>query len=610
MSAWGKQLFAFLAGLSIAIAVVMPVLAPAQAEAKGKGCPTLKFEPDSLNFGKVPVGLKDDKVTYVTNTSKTVSADIVLIGVADTPPFSIEKGQSQTTCEGGEFAPSAVCVVFVGCTPPSVGKFKDKLKFTFGVEGCKPQSIPLLCQGVAPKATATPTPTPTLTPTPSPTPTTTPTGTATPTATATRTATATATRTATVTPTPTLTATPTATSTAATPTATATPGVALWVTSGGGGPGVVDQVTAYPLPIGGNPDIAPAVTIVGQFNSQCTSAGTPYACCSGKGSGTCVDNTGLAIPGGIALDSSGNIYVANQSFAASSVSVFAPGSSGNAAPIRTISGANTELDGPYGLALDSAGANIYTANVANIATSCASNGAVLVFPAGGNDNISPGSEIRCTGTPPGDMTALFRPSGVALDSGGNIYVVSPGGPYINSYPAGSNGDIAPTSMIACITVPEGGTCTTDLTQIGAPYGIALDSSGNMYVTNDGGPPGSGGVSVAIYGAGSGGNTAPLETIAGQFDSACTGSGAPYPCCSGSGTGTCVDSTGLSHPQGIALDSSGNIYVANTGNFTVTVYPPFTGSTFVGTVNQAPIATINTGFVGNSPNDVAIGPFTP
>ena len=51
-------------------------------------------------------------------------------------------------------------------------------------------------------------------------------------------------------------------------------------------------------------------------------------------------------------------------------------------------------------------------------------------------------------------------------------------------------------------------------------------------------------------------------------------------------------------------------MANLGGFTITVYPPFTGSAFVGTVNQAPIATINTGFVGNSPSGVAIGPFTP
>ncbi len=34
-------------------------------------------------------------------------------------------------------------------------------------------------------------------------------------------------------------------------------------------------------------------------------------------------------------------------------------------------------------------------------------------------------------------------------------------------------------------------------------------------------------------------------------------------------------TGLNNPQGIALDSSGNIYVADQGSASVTVYPPLT-----------------------------------
>jgi streptogramin lyase len=32
-------------------------------------------------------------------------------------------------------------------------------------------------------------------------------------------------------------------------------------------------------------------------------------------------------------------------------------------------------------------------------------------------------------------------------------------------------------------------------------------------------------------------------------------------------------TGISEPQGLAVDASGNLYVANTGNATVTIYPP-------------------------------------
>src|SRR5208337_4251472 len=51
--------------------------------------------------------------------------------------------------------------------------------------------------------------------------------------------------------------------------------------------------------------------------------------------------TGLKFPEGIALDSSGNIYVTDNSTA--SVFVYPAGSNANAAPIATISGSNTGL---------------------------------------------------------------------------------------------------------------------------------------------------------------------------------------------------------------------------------------------------------------------------
>lgn len=55
------------------------------------------------------------------------------------------------------------------------------------------------------------------------------------------------------------------------------------------------------------------------------------------------------------------------------------------------------------------------------------------------------------------------------------------------------------------------------------------------------------------------------------------------------------SSGISSPQGIAVDSSGNLYVANSGNSTVTVYPP--GQT-------TPSVTYSNGV--SSPYGVAVG----
>jgi DNA-binding beta-propeller fold protein YncE len=59
--------------------------------------------------------------------------------------------------------------------------------------------------------------------------------------------------------------------------------------------------------------------------------------------------TGLSIPDQITFDSSGKIYVTNQT--TNSVTVYAAHASGNVAPIRTIVGSNTLLGNPAGISL-------------------------------------------------------------------------------------------------------------------------------------------------------------------------------------------------------------------------------------------------------------------
>ncbi|MGH7814006.1 MAG: NHL repeat-containing protein, partial [Candidatus Binataceae bacterium] len=242
--------------------------------------------------------------------------------------------------------------------------------------------------------------------------------------------------------------------------------------------------------------------------------------------------TGLSMPNGIALDSGGNIYVANVTGGAStngSVTSYLYAGTGYALPLTDLTGAATGLGAPQGVAIDSTG-NVYVANN--------SLNSVTIYPPGADANASPSATIS------GAATGLSQPYGIALDSSGNIYVANHiGGPAGNGsvtvYATGATANASPT---VTISAPASG---TDNTGLDLPDGIALDSSGNIYVVNNAGGPSNLG-SVTIYPAGSSGNAAPNASIAGNL-------------------------TGLDEAGGIAVDSSGNIYISNEANDSVTVY---------------------------------------
>jgi hypothetical protein len=114
------------------------------------------------------------------------------------------------------------------------------------------------------------------------------------------------------------------------------------VTNDGAGAGYSQSITIYPADSIG--DVAPIAVISGS-------------------------NTDLQLPQGIAVDTDGNIYVANdgnledvaedasryddrpRADPADSITVYAPGSNGNVAPIARINGPLTGLGHPRGIAV-------------------------------------------------------------------------------------------------------------------------------------------------------------------------------------------------------------------------------------------------------------------
>ena len=325
-------------------------------------------------------------------------------------------------------------------------------------------------------------------------------------------------------------------------------------------------------------------------------------------------------PAGVAVDSDGNLYVANaqgnpfsakKNIEKGSVTVYRAGSNGNVAPIATISGSRTGLSYPLAIALDSSGkifvTNTYTGNTRGSPP----NSSITVYAAGSNGNAPPIAVIA------GENTGLDYPQGIALDSSGNLYVegfVSGVGSSVNVYPAGSSGNVSPAASIVGAD-----------TELDLPIGVALDSGGNIYVSNGFGGPTQRG-SVTVYRAGSSGDAIPINVITSNYtginfarsiavDSSANiyvandfvfgGSIDIYPAGSyaaGPPVATIAgDNTELSGPFGVALDSSGDIFVLNGGDNAITEYP-------AGSVGDAiPNATLNIDQDGKTfPTGMAVG----
>lgn len=219
----------------------------------------------------------------------------------------------------------------------------------------------------------------------------------------------------------------------------------------------------------------------------------------------------------------------------------------NEAPFARIFGNNTALAEPFGIALDVCG-NIYVANVPQFRGTPGNN--ILVFAANpsGSLNEAPVATIPVGGQVSG---------GIAVDSSGKIYVgiTSNTGAIDVFAPVPAAGGTLNEAPLATIT----GSNTGFSQSVGV---IALDASSRIYTASAGG--------IGIFAANPSGtlNEAPVAMIAGN-------------------------NTGLESPISISFDPSGNIYVANNLNNSVTVYAANPN----GSVNEAPLGTIagsNTG----------------
>ena len=184
----------------------------------------------------------------------------------------------------------------------------------------------------------------------------------------------------------------------------------------------------------------------------------------------------------IAVDATGAVYALN----GNNISVFAPGATGNAAPIRIIAGSLTQLNDASGIAVDSA-QNIYVANT--------NSGNVLVFSSTETGNVAPSRILA------GTATGITTPVGLAVDSAGDIYIASFNQPSNSSlvleFTPGATGNAAPTRTLTAVASDT-------------LAGMAVDALDNLYVFTQ--APTSNQLAIDVFSPGATGSAAPSATI--------------------------------------------------------------------------------------------------
>jgi sugar lactone lactonase YvrE len=294
--------------------------------------------------------------------------------------------------------------------------------------------------------------------------------------------------------------------------------------------------SSFSLPTGVAVDASGNIYVAAKFAHEIRKISSTGVVTTLAGSGTAgsANGTGTAAsfynPTGVAVDVSGNIYVADKSnhkirkiTAAGVVTTLAgSGTAGSADGTGTAATFNN----PAGVAVDASG-NIYVADKDNHKIrKITAAGVVTTLAGSGTDGSADGT---------GTAATFSLPEGVAVDASGNIYLADTGNDKIRKITAAAVVTTLAGSGTAGSTDGTGTAATFDL-----PTGVAVDAFGNIYVADQ--------------------NNHKIRKIT---------SAGVVTTLAGSGTDGLVDGTGTAaffyNPTGVAVDVFGNIYVADTRN---------------------------------------------
>jgi trimeric autotransporter adhesin len=268
------------------------------------------------------------------------------------------------------------------------------------------------------------------------------------------------------------------------------------------------------------------------------------------GDGGQATSASLGYPSGIAVDASGNVYIADTNNDRIRVVTKSTGIittvAGDGLPAYSGDGGqatSASLRNPRDVAVDASG-NIYIADNNNhrIRMVTKSTGIITTVAGDGREDYTgDGGQATAAG--------LNHPYGVVVDASGNIYIVDISNRRIRMVTK-STGII---TTVAGDGLPvysgDGGQATS--ASLGYPSGIAVDASGNIYIAD----PESNRIRMVTK------STGIITTVAGD------GLREFY------GDGGQATSASLSSPEDVAVDASGNIYIADSSNHRIRLVVP-------------------------------------
>ena len=262
-----------------------------------------------------------------------------------------------------------------------------------------------------------------------------------------------------------------------------------------------------------------------------------------SGDGGPATSAKLNIPRGVAVDSSGNLFIADWS----NGRIRKVDTSGT---ISTVAGDGTfgfggdggpatsaQLSFPTGVAVDSSG-NLFIADTANHRIrKVDTSGTISTVAGNGTAGFSGDGG-------PATSAKLNFPFGVAVDSSGNLFIADHFNHRVRKVDTSGNIDTVAgtgaTGPFAGGFSDDGGPATS--AALNLPDGVAVDSSGNLFIADS--------INNRIRKVDTSGN---ISTVAGDGTQGFSGDGGP------------ATSAQLFFPTGVALDSSGNLFIADLNN---------------------------------------------